>query len=81
MLDEMLKKYNKSKYTVVKISQNGGFIFDDTFTDLEISKRENIIQEVNKVIKGGIIYFPTLLVKNKMYTGLPTEEKLNELLN
>jgi glutaredoxin len=81
MLDEMLKEYNTSKYTIVKVSQTGGFIFDDTFTNLEISKRENIIQEVTNVIKSGIVYFPTLLVKNKIHTGLPTKEKLNEIFN
>ncbi len=81
MLDEELKKYDKSKYMVVKIPPTGELMFDDTFTDLEISERDNIIQEVTKVITSGTVYFPTLLVKNNIYRGLPSSEEIKQIFN
>lgn len=81
MLDEELKKYDKSKYTVVKIPPTGELIFDDTFTDLEISERDNIIQEVTKVITSGVVFFPTMLVKKNIYRGLPRSEEIKQIFN
>lgn len=75
-----LKNYNKSKYTIIKINPLGNFVFDDTFINLDISERESIIQEVKKLI-NGMVYFPTILVKNNIYKGLQPPGKIKEIFN
>ena len=80
LLEEQLVNQTK-KYTVIKVTTTANFLFDDTFTSLNISERENIIQEVKKIIETGVVYFPTIIANNVMYTGLPKLEKIKELFN
>ena len=80
LYEELNKNYNKSKYTIIKINPLGNLVFDDTFINLDISERENIIQEVTK-LANGMVSFPTILVKNKIYKGLPQPEKIKEIFN
>ncbi len=80
LLEEQLVNYTK-KHTVIKLNNLGNFKFDDTFTSLDIAERENIIEEVKKIINTGVVYFPTIIVNNKMHTGLPSLEKIKEIFN
>tara|TARA_Y100000741_G_C18258319_1_gene559728 strand:- start:1970 stop:2398 length:429 start_codon:yes stop_codon:yes gene_type:complete len=80
LLEEQLVNYTK-KHTVIKLNNLGNFKFDDTFTSLDIAERENIIEEVKNIINTGVVYFPTIIVNNKMHTGLPSLEKIKEIFN
>tara|TARA_B100000900_G_C20423455_1_gene651909 strand:+ start:434 stop:862 length:429 start_codon:yes stop_codon:yes gene_type:complete len=80
LLEEQLVNYTK-KHTIIKLNNFGNFKFDDTFTSLPIAERENIIEEVKKIINTGVVYFPTIIVDNKMHTGLPSLEKIKEIFN
>ncbi len=80
LLEEQLVNYTK-KHTVIKLNNLGNFKFDDTFTSLDIAERENITEEVKKIINTGVVYFPTIIVDNKMHTGLPSLEKIKEIFN
>ena len=80
LLEEQIVNYTK-KHTVIKLNNVGNFKFDDTFTNLNAAERNNIIEEVKKIINGGTVYFPTIIFNNEIQTGLPSLEKLNEIFN
>ena len=80
LLEEQIVNYAK-KHTVIKLDNVGNFKFDDTFTNLNAAQRNNIIEEVKKIINGGTVYFPTIIFNNEIQTGLPSLEKLNEIFN
>lgn len=69
----------KSKYTVITMKQDSTFKFDDTFANLPLEERNNIITEVQKIYKRGQISFPTILIKNKIHTGLPNQTVIKEM--
>jgi glutaredoxin len=80
LLEEQIVN-SKKRYTNIKLTPLGNFKFDDTFTNLEISERDNIIQEVKKIFETGVLHLPTIIVGDKIHIGLPQKEKINEIFN
>ena len=80
-LKDKIKNTNK-KYTTITLNNMNGYDFDDTFTNLGVEERDNILFELDKVIKpGNPIYFPTVIVKDKIHFGLPKEEILSSIFD
>jgi len=79
-LDEKIKE-SKVKYTTITLKDNINFQFDSSFIELPLEERDNIIFELQKLFKDGIILFPCIIVKNKIYKGLPNEETLKKIFN
>tara|TARA_B100001175_G_scaffold310101_1_gene312704 strand:- start:145 stop:369 length:225 start_codon:yes stop_codon:yes gene_type:complete len=58
------------------------FDFDDTFTNLSLDERTHILNEIEKIIKPGkSVMFPTIIVKDKLYYGLPQKEILTSIFD
>ncbi len=79
-LEEKIKN-SKTKYTIITLNGNSSFKFDSTFLDLSLEERDNIILEVQKLFTNGYIQFPCIIVKNKVYRGIPKEDILNKIFN
>ena len=75
---EYISKTDK-KYTVITYkSTNKTFIFDTNFIDIPTEERENIIVEVDKFLKGAVI-FPTIIHNKKITRGLSNKTVLSEI--
>lgn len=82
ILEDYVKKSKcNSKYTIITFTNEGIFSFDETFITLTMKERSNIIDEVQKIFKKGEVFFPNIIAKNKMYTGLPENKILNNIFN
>lgn len=79
-LEEKIKN-SKVKYTIVTLNGNSSFKFDSTFLELSLEERDNIILELQKLFTAGTILFPCIIVKNKLYKGIPKEDILNKIFN
>jgi len=79
-LNEKIKK-SKSKYTVITLKDSATFNFDSAFLELSLEERNNIITELRKLFTEGILLFPCIIVKNKIYKGLQKEKILNNIFN
>tara|TARA_B100000287_G_C20663106_1_gene790826 strand:+ start:858 stop:1274 length:417 start_codon:yes stop_codon:yes gene_type:complete len=79
-LSEKIKE-SSVKYTTITLKDNINFQFDSSFIELPLEERDNIIIELQKLFKGGTILFPCIIVKNKIYKGLPNEETLKKIFN
>jgi glutaredoxin len=79
-LNEKIKE-SDVKYTTVTLKDNVNFEFDNSFTELPLEERDNIVSELQKLIKNGNALFPSIIVKNEIYEGLPNEEMLNKIFN
>ena len=80
-LHNEIKTANK-KYTIVTLNNMNRFDFDDTFTNLSLDERTHILNEIEKIIKPGkSVMFPTIIVKDKLYYGLPQKEILTSIFD
>ncbi len=80
-LEEQIEKSDK-KYTIIKLTDEMTFKFDNTFTNLTLDERNNIIEETQKIFapeKNTL--FPTIISKNGVYHGLPQKEILSNIFN
>lgn len=80
-LEEKISKTNK-QHTVITLTDEMTFNFDDTFTNLKEEERNSIITEIQKIlIPGQEVLFPTIITQDNTYTGLPKEEIITEIFN
>jgi glutaredoxin len=69
------------KYTVITYkSRHKTFSFDTNFIDIPTEERENIIDEVDKFLKGPCT-FPTIIHNKKITRGLVDKSILNKIFN
>lgn len=81
ILEEKIQKSNK-KYTNISLNMDYTYDFDDTFTNLELEERAHILEEVQKLFEPGqTLLFPTIIIKDKLYYGLPQDEILFDLFD
>jgi glutaredoxin len=75
---DYISKTNK-KYTVITYkSRDKTFSFDTNFIDIPTKERENIIDEVDKFLKGPST-FPTIIHNKKVTRGLVDKSILNKI--
>ncbi len=75
-------KNTTKKYTIITLNNMNTYDFDDTFTNLTIKERDNILNEIQKIIKPGqSVMFPTIIVKDKLHYGLPKKEILSKIFD
>lgn len=74
-------KNSTVKYTKIILNPDSTFGFDNTFTDLKVEERTNIINEVKKLILSKNLVFPSIIYKNKLYKGVQSNEVLNHIFN
>lgn len=82
--EELEEKITKSnvKYTIIKLTNDKTFEFDNTFTSLSVEERNNIIIETQNIfIPGQTILFPTIITKDNTYSGLPKKEIISKIFN
>ena len=80
-LEEKISK-TKKQHTVITLTDEMTFIFDDTFTNLKEEERNSIITEMQKIlIPGQEVLFPTIITQDNTYTGLPKEEIITKIFN
>lgn len=80
-LEEIIDK-SDVKYTIIKLTNEKTFEFDNTFTNLDPEERNNIIRETQNIFTPGqTVLFPTIITKDNTYTGLPQKEILSEIFN
>jgi len=71
----------EEKHTVITYkSEDKTFSFDTNFVDIPTKERENIIDEVDKFLRGPSI-FPTIIQNKKITRGLVDKTKLNKIFN
>tara|TARA_B100000035_G_C21031820_1_gene568900 strand:+ start:83 stop:496 length:414 start_codon:yes stop_codon:yes gene_type:complete len=74
-------KNSKFKYTVITLTNEGTFSFDEAFISLSIEERNNMIEETEKIFKKGEVLFPIIVSKNKLFIGLPETKILDNIFN
>ena len=75
---DYISKTNK-KYTVITYkSRDKTFSFDTNFIDIPTKERENIIDEVDKFLKGPST-FPTIIHNKNVTRGLVDKSILNKI--
>lgn len=80
-LEEQIVKSDK-KYTIIELTNDMTFKFDNTFTNLSLEERNNIIEETQKIFTPEQnMLFPTIISKNSVYSGLPQKEILSNIFN
>ena len=71
----------EEKHTIITYkSREKTFSFDTNFIDIPTGERENIIDEVDKLLKGHVI-FPTIIHNKKITRGLVDKTVLNKIFN
>lgn len=79
---EKIIKSSDVKYTVIKLTNDMTFEFDDTFTNLNPEERDNIIKETQNVfIPGQSILFPVILTRDNAYYGFPKKDTFKKIFN
>ena len=69
------------KHTIITYkSKDKTFSFDTNFVDIPATERENIIDEIDRFLKGPAI-FPTIIHNKKITRGLVDKTKLNKIFN
>ncbi len=80
-LEENISKSNV-KYTIIKLTNEKTFEFDNTFTNLPARERNNIIRETQNIfIPGQTILFPTIITKDNIHSGLPKKDIISKIFN
>lgn len=71
----------EEKHTIITYkSREKTFSFDTNFIDIPKEERENIIDEVDKLLKGPFT-FPTIIHNKKITRGLVDKTVLNKIFN
>ena len=75
--NDYISKTDK-KHTVITYKRDKTFSFDTHFVDIPNKERENIIDEIDKFLKGPCI-FPTIIYNKKITRGLVDKSILNSI--
>lgn len=80
-VEEIIAKSNV-KHTIVKLTNEKTFEFDNTFTNLTPEERNNIIKETQNIfIPGQTILFPTIITNDYTHSGLPKKDIISKIFN
>lgn len=75
-------KNTTKKYTTITLNNMNTYDFDDTYTNLGTEERNDILNEVGKIIQPSkSVMFPTIIVKDKVYYGLPQKKLLSDIFD
>jgi hypothetical protein len=75
--EDYISKTNK-KYAVVTYKNDKTFGFDSNFVDIPPEERTNVINGLDKLIKGNVV-FPTVIHNKKIIRGLQDKDLLNNI--
>ena len=75
--EDYISKTSK-KYAIVTYKNDKTFGFDNNFVDIPSEERTNIINGLDKLIKGNVV-FPTIIHNKKVIRGLQDKDLLNNI--
>jgi len=78
LYNDYISKTNKKHTIITYKSIDKTFRFDTNFIDIPTKERENIIDEVNKFLRGPCT-FPTIIHNKKITRGLVDKDLLNKI--
>jgi glutaredoxin len=78
LYNDYISKTNKKHTVITYKSIDKTFRFDTNFIDIPKQERENIIDEVDKFLKGPCT-FPTIIHNKKITRGLVDKDLLNKI--
>ncbi len=78
LYNDYISKTDKKHTVITYKSRDKTFRFDTNFIDIPKQERENIIDEVDKFLKGPCT-FPTIIHNKKITRGLVDKDLLNKI--
>ena len=77
--EDYISKTSK-KYAIVTYKKDGTFGFDNNFLEIHQEERTDIINGLDKFLKGHVV-FPTIIHDKKIIRGLKDKDLLNNIFN